>query len=155
MDSGATTGVVEGEKTTEPVFGLPAVWIRGADKEQAQLYGYTVVDSTTIIATHISEIIKKHAHELVGRQELQQLLDNLATICPKVVEDLVPSLLTLGTVLRVIRNLLREEVSIRDLRTIVETLADYGVSHQGPGDADRVRAPDHGPLHRGAVQEGR
>jgi len=126
MDSGATSGEVEGERTTEPVFGLPAVWIRGTDKELAQLYGYTVVDSTTIIATHIGEIIKKHAHELVGRQELQQLLDNLATVCPKVVEDLVPSLLSLGTVLRVIRNLLREGVSIRDLRTIVETLADYG-----------------------------
>jgi flagellar biosynthesis protein FlhA len=132
MDSGATSGEVEGSKTTEPVFGLPAVWIRGADKEQAQLYGYTVVDTTTIIATHIGEIIKKHAHELVGRQELQQLLDNLTTVCPKVVEDLVPSLLSLGTVLRVIRNLLREGVSIRDLRTIMETLADYGGATKDP-----------------------
>jgi flagellar biosynthesis protein FlhA len=132
MDSGATSGEVNGERTTEPVFGLPAVWIRGVDKEQAQLFGYTVVDSTTIIATHIGEIIKKHAHELVGRQELQQLLDNLATVCPKVVEDLVPSLLSLATVLRVIRNLLREGVSIRDLRTIVETLADYGSVTKDP-----------------------
>jgi flagellar biosynthesis protein FlhA len=132
MDSGATSGQVEGERTTEPVFGLPAVWIRSADKEQAQLYGYTVVDSTTIIATHIGEIIKRHAHELVGRQELQQLLDNLSASCPRIVEDLVPSLLSLGTVLRVVKNLLREGVSIRDLRTIVETLADYGALSKDP-----------------------
>ncbi|WP_298440285.1 flagellar biosynthesis protein FlhA [Geobacter sp.] len=126
MDSGAVSGHVEGVRTTEPVFGLPAIWIRAEAKEQAQIYGYTVVDSTTIIATHISEIIKKHAHEMVGRQELQQLLDNLSASFPKVVDELVPSLLNLGTVLRVIKNLLREGVSIRDLRTILETLADYG-----------------------------
>ena len=126
MDSGATTGEVEGARTTEPVFGLPAVWIRGADKEQAQLYGYTVVDNTTVVATHIGETIKKYAQELLGRQELQQLIDNLAKTCPKVVEELVPSLLSIGTVLRVVRNLLREGASIRDLRTIMETLADYG-----------------------------
>ncbi|ABB30669.1 flagellar biosynthesis protein FlhA [Geobacter metallireducens RCH3] len=126
MDSGAVAAQVEGVRTTEPVFGLPAIWIRPEVKEQAQLYGYTVVDSTTIIATHISEIIKKHAHEMVGRQELQQLLDNLSSSFPKVVDELVPNLLNLGTVLRVIKNLLREGVSIRDLRTILETLADYG-----------------------------
>ncbi|SNB47044.1 flagellar biosynthesis protein FlhA [Geobacter sp. DSM 9736] len=126
MDSGATTGRVEGIHTTEPVFNLPALWIKAADREQAQLYGYTVVDNTTIMATHISEIIKKHAHELVGRQELQQLLDNIAATFPKVVEELVPSLLNLGTVLRVVKNLLKEGVSIRDLRSILETLADYG-----------------------------
>ncbi len=126
MDSGAVAGQVDGVRTTEPVFGLPAIWIRTEVKEQAQLYGYTVVDSTTIIATHISEIIKKHAHEMVGRQELQQLLDNLSSSFPKVVDELVPNLLNLGTVLRVIKNLLREGVSIRDLRTILETLADYG-----------------------------
>jgi flagellar biosynthesis protein FlhA len=104
---------------------LPAIWIRESDKERAQLYGYTVVENTTIIATHISEIIKKHGNELVGRQELQQLLDNLSATCPKVVDELVPSLLNLGTVLKVIKNLLRENVSIRDLRTIMEVLADY------------------------------
>ncbi len=135
MDAGATTGVVEGARTTEPVFGLPAIWIRGADKEQAQIYGYTVVDSTTIVATHIGEIIRKHAHELVGRQELQQLLDNLSASTPKVVDDLIPSLMSLGTVLRVVRNLLREGVSIRDFRTILETLADYGAMTK---DADML-----------------
>jgi flagellar biosynthesis protein FlhA len=132
MDSGAVTGDIEGLRTTEPVFGLPAIWIKAADKDQAQLNGYTVVENTTIIATHISEIIKKHSHELVGRQELQQLLDNLAANCPKVVEELVPSLLSLGTVLRVIKNLLKENVSIRDLRSIMEILADYAVISKDP-----------------------
>ncbi|ACH40759.1 flagellar biogenesis protein FlhA [Citrifermentans bemidjiense Bem] len=126
MDSGGATGQLEGIKTTEPVFGLPAVWIKGKERERAQVSGYTVVDNTTILATHISETIKKHAHELVGRQELQQLLDSIAATLPKVVEELVPSLLSLGTVLRVVKNLLKENVSIRDLRSILETLADFG-----------------------------
>ncbi len=126
MDSGAATGEIPGTKTTEPVFGLPAVWIKAAEKENAQISGYTVVDTTTIMATHISEIIKKHAHELVGRQEMQQLLDNLAASCPKVVDELVPATLGLGAVLKVIQGLLKENVSIRDLRTILEILADYG-----------------------------
>jgi flagellar biosynthesis protein FlhA len=125
MDAGMKSGEVEGMATTEPVFGLPAVWIKPADRDQAQLYGYTVVDNSTIIATHISEIIKKHGQELLGRQELQQLVDNLAASCPKVVDELIPSLLSLGTVLHVLKNLLKENVSIRDLRTILETLADY------------------------------
>jgi len=126
MDSGGANGQLEGIKTTEPVFGLPAVWIKGKERERAQVSGYTVVDNTTILATHISETIKKHAHELVGRQELQQLLDGIAATLPKVVEELVPSLLSLGSVLRVVKNLLKENVSIRDLRSILETLADYG-----------------------------
>ncbi len=125
MDTGASTGTVDGARTTEPVFGLPSIWIKGNERERAQQQGFTVVDNTTIIATHISEIIKKHSHELVGRQELQQLLDNLSGSFPKVVEELVPNLLNLGVVLRVIKNLLKESVSIRDLRTILETLADY------------------------------
>lgn len=91
-----------------------------------------MVDTTTIMATHISEIIKKHAHELLGRQEMQQLLDNLAASFPKVVDELVPSLLSLGTVLKVMHNLLRENVSIRDLRTILEILADYGTMTKDP-----------------------
>jgi flagellar biosynthesis protein FlhA len=125
MDAGVKTGEMEGIATTEPVFNLPAVWIKPSDRDQAQLYGYTVVDNSTIIATHISEIIKKHAQELLGRQELQQLVDNLAASCPKVVDELIPSLLNLGTVLHVVKNLLKENVSIRDFRTILETLADY------------------------------
>jgi flagellar biosynthesis protein FlhA len=125
MDSGAVTAVLPGAATKEPVFGLPAVWIRSDDRDKAQINGYTVVDSTTVVATHISEIIKRHAHELVGRQELQQLLDNVAASAPKVVEELIPNQLNLGTVLRVVKSLLKEGVSIRDLRTVLETLADY------------------------------
>ncbi|KAA0889755.1 flagellar biosynthesis protein FlhA [Oryzomonas rubra] len=125
MDSGAVTSALPGNATKEPVFGLPAVWIRSDDRDQAQVNGYTVVDSTTVVATHISEIIKRYAHELVGRQELQQLLDNVAVSAPKVVEELIPNQLNLGTVLRVVKGLLKEGVSIRDMRTILETLADY------------------------------
>jgi flagellar biosynthesis protein FlhA len=132
MDTGGSTGGVEGIRTTEPVFGLPSVWIKGGDRERAQQQGYTVVDNTTIIATHISEIIKKHSSELIGRQEVQQLLDNLSSAFPKVVDELVPNLLNLGTVLRVIKNLLKESVSIRDLRTILETLADYAAVTKDP-----------------------
>ncbi|UFS72398.1 flagellar biosynthesis protein FlhA [Geomonas sp. RF6] len=132
MDAGGAAGMLEGVKTTEPVFGLPAIWIKGKDREQAQISGYTVVDNTTILATHISEIIKKHAHELMGRQELQALLDGVAGTLPKVVEELVPNLLSLGTVLRVVKSLLKENVSIRDLRSILETLADYGTITKDP-----------------------
>jgi flagellar biosynthesis protein FlhA len=125
MDPGTVTESLDGVDTVEPAFGLPAKWIPEDKKEQAQMAGYTVVGCTTVIATHISEIIKRHAHELLGRQEVQGLLDNLARSCPKLVEELVPDLLNLGTVMRVLQNLLREDVSIRDLRTIVETLADW------------------------------
>jgi flagellar biosynthesis protein FlhA len=132
MDGGAVIEKIPGTTTTEPVFGLPAVWIKAGDRERAQIAGYTVVDNTTIMATHISEIIRQHSHELVGRQELQQLLDNLSATAPKVVEDLIPNILNLGTVLRVIKNLLKEGVSIRDLRGILETLADYGSLTKDP-----------------------
>ncbi len=132
MDSGAVTAKISGVETTEPVFGLPAVWIGNDKRDEAQFNGYTVVDSTTVIATHISEIIKRFGHELVGRQELQQLLDNIAATAPKVVEELIPNLLNLGAVLRVVKNLLKEGVSIRDLRTILETLADYAPLTKDP-----------------------
>lgn len=125
MDAGAVTAQLPGSSTKEPVFGLPAVWIRSEDRDQAQVNGYTVVDSTTVIATHISETIRRYAHELVGRQEMQQLLDNVAVTAPKVVDELIPGQLGLGVVLRVVKSLLKEGVSIRDLRTILETLADY------------------------------
>jgi len=125
MDAGAVTAQLPGTSTKEPVFGLPAVWIRTEERDQAQVNGYTVVDSTTVIATHISETIRRYAHELVGRQEMQQLLDNVAVTAPKVVDELIPGQLGLGVVLRVVKNLLKEGVSIRDLRTVLETLADY------------------------------
>jgi flagellar biosynthesis protein FlhA len=132
MDSGSVSSQLPGATTKEPVFGLPAVWIGSSDRDQAQINGYTVVDSTTVVATHISEVIKRYSHELVGRQEMQQLLDNVAVNAPKVVEELIPSLLNLGTVLRVVKNLLKEEVSIRDLRTILETMADYASLTKDP-----------------------
>jgi len=125
MDPGTATETIKGIPTTEPAFGLPAIWITEDQRERAQIAGYTVVDCTTVMATHISEVIKQHAHELLGRQETQDLLDNLAKSYPKLVEDLVPNVLDVGTIMRVLQNLLREGVSIRDLRTILETLADY------------------------------
>ncbi len=125
MNPGTATEVIKGVETIEPAFQLPAVWISEDKKERAQISGYTVVDNTTVVATHLSELIKTHGHELLGRQETQNLLDNLANEYPKLVEELVPALLSLGVVMRVLQNLLREGVSIRDLRTILETLADW------------------------------
>ena len=132
MDSGSVTAKFEGNITREPVFGLPAVWIRSEDRDRAQSFGYTVVDSTTVVATHVSEIVKRYSHELIGRQELQQLLDNVAVTAPKVVDELIPNLLNLGTVLRVVKSLLKEGVSIRDMRTILESLADYASLTKDP-----------------------
>jgi flagellar biosynthesis protein FlhA len=116
---------IEGVLTKDPAFGLQAVWIDDKDTEKAHLAGYTVVDVPSVITTHLTEIIKNHAHELLGKQDVQKLLDNLSKTHPKVVEDLVPSLLNLGAVQKVLQNLLRERVSIRDLQTILETLSDY------------------------------
>jgi flagellar biosynthesis protein FlhA len=130
MDPGTVTETIKGIPTMEPAFGLPAIWITADKRERAQIAGYTVVDCTTVIATHISELIKKHAHELLGRQETQNLLDNLSRTYPKMVEELVPNLLNISLVMRVLQNLLREKVSIRDLRTIIETMADYVPSTQ-------------------------
>ncbi|UCH90953.1 MAG: flagellar biosynthesis protein FlhA [Nitrospirota bacterium] len=116
---------LEGKPGQDPCFGLPAVWIAPTEKERAQMEGYTVVDGPAIIATHLTELIKTNGHELLGRQEAQNLLDNLAKTYPKVVDELIPTQLSLGVVVRILRNLLRERVSIRDLRTILETVADY------------------------------
>ncbi len=125
MDSGNVTEKMQGVATEEPAFGLPAIWISEEKKERAQMAGYTVVDCNTVIATHISEMVKNHAHELMGRQEAQNLLDNIGKAYPKLIEELIPNLMSLGGVLKVLQNLLREGVSIRDLRTILETMADY------------------------------
>ena len=121
-----------GIPTTEPAFGLPAVWIKEGDKEQAQLAGYTVVDLATVIITHLTEVIKRHIHELLSREEVQKLLNRFAQDYPKVVEELVPSLLSLGVVQKVLQNLLREQLSVRDLLTILETLADYASLTKDP-----------------------
>ncbi|MDQ1351849.1 MAG: flagellar biosynthesis protein FlhA, partial [Acidobacteriota bacterium] len=116
---------LKGKETRDPAFGLPASWITEEEREHAQFLGYTIVDPATVITTHLTEVIKAHAHELLGRQETQHLVDNLATAYPKVVEELIPHLMSLGNVQKVLQNLLRERVSIFDLRTILETLADY------------------------------
>jgi len=128
----AQRGLIHGVATKEPAFGLPALWVPEATREQAQLAGYTVVDASSAIATHLSEIIKRHGHELLGRQEVQSLLDELAKVHPKLVEELIPTLLPLGTVVRVLGNLLREGIPIRDLRSIIEALADHAGATKDP-----------------------
>ncbi|NLG87849.1 MAG: flagellar biosynthesis protein FlhA [Clostridiaceae bacterium] len=125
MNPGTAEEEIDGIPTTEPAFGLPALWITESQRDRAEMLGYTVVDPPSIIATHMTEVIKKHAHELLGRQDVQTLLDNVKNSYPAIVEELVPKLLTLGEVQKVLANLLREGVSIRDMVTILETLADY------------------------------
>ncbi|MCL0083313.1 flagellar biosynthesis protein FlhA [Thermodesulfovibrionales bacterium] len=115
---------IEGIPTRDPAFGLQAIWIDEKDMEGAQLAGYTVVDVPSVITTHLTEIIKGYAHELIGKQDVQKLIDNLSKTQPKVVEDLIPGLLSLGAVQKVLQNLLREKVSIRDIQTILESLSD-------------------------------
>ncbi|MFZ5776205.1 MAG: flagellar biosynthesis protein FlhA [Thermodesulfobacteriota bacterium] len=132
MDSGMAKRKLEGIPTVEPAFQLPAIWIDQARKDEAQLAGYTVVDPSTVVATHLTEVLRTHADELLGRQDTQKLLDNLAKSHPKVVEELVPSLLPLGLVQKVLQNLLRERVSIRDLLTVCETLADFAPMGRDP-----------------------
>jgi flagellar biosynthesis protein FlhA len=126
INPGTAREEIPGAPTVEPAFGLPARWIKSQDRERAQLAGYTVVDPTTVLATHVTEIIKTHGHELLGRQETKSLLDTVAETHPKVVEELVPKILSIGDVQKVLQNLLKERVSIRDAVTILETLADYG-----------------------------
>ena len=126
MDPGTVIEKMDGVETTEPVFGLRAVWISEDQKEDAQYNGYTVVDCSTIVATHLTELLKSNLHELFGRQELVRVVDNFKETNPKLVNDLIPDILNLGVVLKVMKNLLREGVSVRDLRTILETLSEYG-----------------------------
>lgn len=124
IDPGTTTGKIEGIDTIEPAYGLPARWITEDKKERAQLLGYTVVDNSTTIATHLAEVIKQHAHELIGRQELAKLLERVKETHPKLIEDMQPEILTPGTLLRVLKNLLREGIPVRDLPTILEAVLD-------------------------------
>ena len=132
MKTGELEEEITGIETIEPAFGLPALWINPEDQERAQMAGYTVVDLPTVLSTHLIEVIKRHAPEFLGRQEAQRLLDNFAKSEPKVVEELIPNVLPLGTVQKVMQNLLRERVSIRDLHTIIETLADMGPVTKDP-----------------------
>lgn len=125
MNPATTNEKIDGISTKEPTYGLPAFWIKEETREDALAKGYTVVDLATVLITHVSDVIKRHAHELLGRQEVQKLLDNLKVSNPKVVEELIPNLLPMGAVGNVLQNLLREQVPIRDLLTILETLADW------------------------------
>lgn len=132
LSPGEIKRTIEGVPTQEPVFQLPALWIQEKKKDEAQFAGYTVVDISTIMATHLTEVVRSHADELLGRQDVQRLLDRLAEQHPKAVEELTPHLLSLGVVQKVLQNLLKERVSIRDLVTIVETLADYAAITKDP-----------------------
>jgi flagellar biosynthesis protein FlhA len=132
MDPGDAKHRIQGVETVEPAFNLPALWIPAAHKEEAMLAGYTVVDPSTVIATHLTEVFRRNLHEFLGRQEVQDLLDNLAKRAPKAVENLVPEILQLGVVQKVLQNLVMENVSVRDLLTIVETMADYGPMVKDP-----------------------
>lgn len=132
INPGRVSGPIAGRETTDPAFGLPAVWIDASMREQAHALGYTVVDASTVVATHLNHVILNHAAELLGRQETQALLDHVGKESPKLVEDLVPKLLPIGTVQRVLQNLLEEGVNIRDMRSIIEGLAEHAPRTQDP-----------------------
>lgn len=132
MNPGTAEGELDGIKTIEPAFGLPAVWINENLKERAEMMGYTVVDPPSIVATHLTEIVKSHAHELLGRQEVQKLIDNLKESYPTLVDEVIPKQLAIGEIQKVLANLLKENVSIRDMVTIIETLADYAPITKDP-----------------------
>ncbi len=126
MSPGFDDESISGIETMEPAFGLPALWIDDATKERAEMSGYTVVDPPSVVATHLTEIIKRHAHELIGRQETKALVENVRESYPALVDELIPSVVTVGDLQKVLSKLLKEKISVRDLVTIMETLADYG-----------------------------
>jgi flagellar biosynthesis protein FlhA len=150
INPGRVAGQVPGTVTKDPAFGLPAVWIDPALRDQAQAYGYTVVDASTVTATHLNHLILSHAAELLGRQEAQALLDHLAKEMPKLVEDLVPKVLPLGVLQKVLQNLLEEGVHIRDMRTIIETLAENATRSQ---DAEMLTTQVRIALGRSIIQQ--
>ncbi len=132
INPGQVYGALQGIPGKDPAFGLDATWIEPSQRDQAQAMGYTVVDASTVVATHLSHIISTHGYELLGREEVQQLLDNVAKVAPKLVEGLVPDILPLGGVVKVLQSLLEDGIPIRDMRRIVETLADEGGRSQDP-----------------------
>ncbi|MBS3963997.1 MAG: flagellar biosynthesis protein FlhA [Methylomonas sp.] len=150
INPGRVFGTVQGVADKDPAFGLDAVWIDSSQRDQAQTLGYTVVDPGTVVATHLSHILQVHAHELLGYEEAQQLMDNLAKVAPRLAEDLVPKTLALGIVAKVLQNLLQERVPIRDIRTIAETLAEYGAKSQDP---DILTSAARSSLGRSIVHE--
>ncbi len=138
INPGTAVGTLPGETTVDPAFGLEAVWIDSALKEQAQVQGFTVVEASTVVATHLNHLIGEHASELFGRQEAQQLLERVTQDMPKLTEDLIPGVITLTTLHKVLQNLLAERVSIRDMRTIIETLAEHAPVQTDPQELTAV-----------------
>ncbi|MED1666663.1 flagellar biosynthesis protein FlhA [Brevibacillus laterosporus] len=132
MSPGFEDESVEGIPTMEPAFGLPALWVSEENKEMAELSGYTVVDPPSVVATHLTEIIKRHAHELLGRQETRALIDNVRESAPVLVDELIPSLLSIGDVQKVLQKLLKEKISVRNLPVILEALADHAMFSKDP-----------------------
>ena len=134
INPGQVYGSISGINTKDPAFGLDAMWIDPSQREQAQTLGYTVVDPNTVIATHLSQLLQTHANELLGHEEVQHLLDKLAEVAPKLVENLVPDTLNLGIIVKVLQSLLAEGIPVRDIRTIAETLAEHANRSQDPDD---------------------
>lgn len=138
IDPGGVVGSVEGRTTEDPAFGLPATWVSEKEQNRAQLLGYTVVDASTVIATHLNDLIRRHSGELLGRTETQALLDRVTEAAPQLVKDVVPKPITLDILMQILKNLLREEVPIRDMRTILETLAVHGAQTKDPNELTAV-----------------
>jgi flagellar biosynthesis protein FlhA len=134
INPGMASGSLPGLVTTDPAFGLPATWIDAGLRDEAQSMGYTVVDAGTVVATHLNHLITSHASELLGRAEVQALLDHLAKEAPKLVEDLVPKVVSLSTLQKVLQNLLVEGVHIRDMRSVIETLSEHTAQTQDPNE---------------------
>jgi flagellar biosynthesis protein FlhA len=150
INPGRVAGPLPGTQTRDPAFGLPAVWVEAGMRDQANALGYTVVDASTVVATHLNHVVLSHAAELLGRQETQQLLDHIAKDAPKLIEDLVPKQLPLSALQRVLQNLLEEGVAIRDMRTIIETVAEHAPRTQ---EAAELTAQVRVALGRSIVQQ--
>lgn len=150
INPGQVFGTLQGIEGHDPAFGLEAMWIESSQRDQAQTMGYTVVDANTVIATHLSQLVQGHAHELLGHEEVQHILDQLGKVAPKLVENLVPETLSLGVIVKVLQGLLEEGVSIRDIRSIAETLAEHGGRSQEP---DVLLASVRVALARSIIQQ--
>jgi flagellar biosynthesis protein FlhA len=150
INPGQVFGKLDGMPTIDPAFGLEAVWIKGSQREHAQTLGYTVVDAATVLATHLSQILTNNASQLLGHEEVQNLLDMLSKNYPKLVEGLVPDILSLGTVVKILQNLMDEGVAVRDMRSIVQTLVEYGPKSQ---DAEILTAAVRISLRKFIIQD--
>jgi flagellar biosynthesis protein FlhA len=128
LNPGSITGEVDGIDTIEPAYGIPSKWITKDKKELAEIYGYTVIDPLSVLVTHLSEIVKSHAHELLSRQDVSQLLDNLKKTNESLVSEVIPNMVSYGNIQKILGNLLSEGVPIKDMETIIETISDYGSS---------------------------